>query len=911
MDIAFDAFISYSRTDERVARALQRALESRTVRLAGGERKRLRVFLDRSDMATGPYYEFIGRALASAGKLIVLCSPAAARSPFVDDEVSRYLQSHSPADIVPVLVKGDPTIGAGAEGPFSERLLEALGVPAFADLRGFRGHWRTLRRPKYSEPWYSILSQILEVPRRTLEKVEERRARAQWILITSAAGCAIAVLTVALIFAIASRREAVLQREIAQERAKILVSGEIARHVVGAEDMPASRALLLGAQAASLARTPGATGALLTALERNRNFYRIIRLPARMRPPATGLDEIPERLRSVAISAGGGIVCAITEKHWMAWRTETRQVIAQGDLDQRYSRVSFVTPDRLMLHGDTGHSVFALALKEGAVPQRLFEGQVTSATASEASGVVAAITQAGSLALFDVRSSAATMPLARHFTPGADVSVSPDGRRLTIIDGGTLESWTVSGTLLSPLGKPVRHPLVDPAAIRSTHNRAPRLDPVLATRLGVERTETFLNALEELNLPANLRQGTLAASLSPDGAYVIIGLRDGTVSILNTTDFESIASWTRPEYNGTVNEIFRAAMDVAWAPGGDMAVVGFLDGEIWVLQLQSSSDLVAYQTFDGQHVFLSGPDGDAAFRVLVDGAAYAIAKTGGRLDKKAVAPNPSRRLPSTGVAGRVFRIIESGEPASRMVVLERLRLEGDHYLANNYDDPDGSRLFIVNDLDNPVLRQVDIGWAGMVVASQLSADGSTLAIARENGSLNLIDVRRAAITSSPIRSTYSDVFYQVKDLALSEDGHTVWWVNGSGTLRKWSGAPGAAGKENSREFGEELTTLVASRDGKYLVVGDKLGGLRMIDAGTLDSASSRFEVFSGTPVESLSISHDQVAVRSGKQVAIVELDPARLVDIVCRGVGRALTPSEVEPYTLGMAIEPPCRREPD
>ena len=918
MEKQFDAFISYSRTDDRIARSLQRALESQVVDFPGGPKRRLRIFLDRSDMSTGVYFDLIAANLAASGRLIVLCSPAARASHFVNDEISRFLQTHPASDVVPVLVGGDPGAAAGAQAeasnPIPERLLSAIEVPALADLRNFKGHWRRLRHASHAEAWYAILSQLTGVPRRELEKVEQKRVRSRWMTALVTAAAVIAMLSTALLVAIDARREALLQRAVAEDRSRALVSADIARHVLEAKDSPPDRDLLLGAQAASVARTPLSLGALLSSLERHRHLAQILRLPADMLPPGSGLDDIPERIRAVASSQDGGTIAAITEKHWVVWNTASRERLAQGPLDRLYARVDFAAPGRLLLmqreKGAT--TVFSLDIEDGQAPRRVLPDAVVSASVSEAASTAAFVTGAGVLSLWDTRRLVPSTSLARKWSPNAVVDLSADGKRLTVFDGGQQDTFAVEPAGLRASGPSVPHPQADQdALIRSGDGLLPHVEASIAARLGAERTSSLFDMLAGMKLRHSNRRGTLTARLSPQGDMLLAGTHDGVVSIFETEGFQSLFALRKSQYDGTVNEIFRTPMGVSWSADGNTFVAGYMDGDVWVMRSRTGLPFATSGRLAGQRVALLPHPGSDGFNVHMDGAIRAVrAESGGLVVVDAVDARPA--VPPSDAPGRVYRVVESGGADSRTSLLERLRPQGDHYLANSHDDPDGSRLFIAADRGRAALREVAIGWGGMVVASGLSGDQSTFAIAKENGTLSLIDTKTATVTASPVSGTYGESFYQVKDLAISSDGRTVWWVNGSRVLRKWTRGSGQSGTEDFREFDERLTAMAMSRDGTYLMVGDSEGGLRLVDAATLASISSRLGLFFGqdSTIERLAVHGDQVAVQSGESFSILDLGIDHLVERVCQRVGRGLTAAETQKYMHDMAVEPPCGRRP-
>jgi tetratricopeptide (TPR) repeat protein len=112
----YSAFISYSHRDERWARWLQSALESFRVppklvhpRLGAGARRLPPVFRDRTDLASATDLGTnIRQALQDSANLIVICSPGASASRWVDEEI-RYFRSLGRDDrIFCLIVDGEP-----------------------------------------------------------------------------------------------------------------------------------------------------------------------------------------------------------------------------------------------------------------------------------------------------------------------------------------------------------------------------------------------------------------------------------------------------------------------------------------------------------------------------------------------------------------------------------------------------------------------------------------------------------------------------------------------------------------------------------------------------------------------------------------------------------------------------------
>ena len=142
-DYRYWAFISYSSKDKVWADWLHRAIESYGVpaRLVSrptptGEAapKRLRpVFRDRAELAASPDLgKEIDEALAASRYLIVICSPNAARSQWVNKEIEGFQRLGRTGRVLALIVDGEPHAGGERES-FPPALL--LSEPIAADAR--------------------------------------------------------------------------------------------------------------------------------------------------------------------------------------------------------------------------------------------------------------------------------------------------------------------------------------------------------------------------------------------------------------------------------------------------------------------------------------------------------------------------------------------------------------------------------------------------------------------------------------------------------------------------------------------------------------------------------------------------------------------------------------------------------
>jgi hypothetical protein len=159
----FAAFISYSSKDAAFARKLHAALEAYRVPTAlgafklaasGRPNRIFPVFRDREELAAGELGEAIESALAHSGALIVVCSPNAAASPWVDKEIQSFLKQGRKDRVFAIFAADAPvTLADGSDAsqacfPPSFRGDAETGAgfePIAADARkgkdGFRNAW--------------------------------------------------------------------------------------------------------------------------------------------------------------------------------------------------------------------------------------------------------------------------------------------------------------------------------------------------------------------------------------------------------------------------------------------------------------------------------------------------------------------------------------------------------------------------------------------------------------------------------------------------------------------------------------------------------------------------------------------------------------------------------------------------
>jgi tetratricopeptide (TPR) repeat protein len=215
----FAAFISYSHKDRRWAEWLHKALESwrapKGIEVTTTFPLRP-VFIDRAELSSSADLgESVREALTQSGALIVICSPAAAKSRWVNTEVQQFKKQGKAHRIFCLVVEGNP--GAGDCFPPAIRFVVTddgalttvpAAEPLAADARP--------GKDSSNECLRKLIAGLLGLPLDQLRRREAVRRYRRMMAITGASivGCLIfGVLAVVAYFA---KREADAQRIVAE-----------------------------------------------------------------------------------------------------------------------------------------------------------------------------------------------------------------------------------------------------------------------------------------------------------------------------------------------------------------------------------------------------------------------------------------------------------------------------------------------------------------------------------------------------------------------------------------------------------------------------------------------------------------------------------------------------------------------
>ena len=228
------AFISYSHVDRDVARWLHRSIEGyrlpahihAAVSVSGKDDSRLKpIFLDREDLPSSTdLAESVRLALLESDALIVVCSPAAARSRWVNEEVRLFKELGRASRIICLVVAGEPRAEDKGLPPGLECLPPALrfavldGVvttqaapePLAADLRPGADTRRDAK--------LKIIAGLLGTGLDELRRRELMRRHRQLAVIVAAAAIGCVAFAGLALSALLQRNEAERQRRLAEQK---------------------------------------------------------------------------------------------------------------------------------------------------------------------------------------------------------------------------------------------------------------------------------------------------------------------------------------------------------------------------------------------------------------------------------------------------------------------------------------------------------------------------------------------------------------------------------------------------------------------------------------------------------------------------------------------------------------------
>lgn len=225
----YHAFICYSRADTRWAVAIQKHLERfripKSLRSKPNAIQSLcPIFRDQTELTSGDLGQVIDEALASSSALIVICSPAATKSRWVNQEIRRFKQIHGSKRIYPLIVSGEPQAADPNNECFPESLFERIdenGDATGDDIEPFASNIQELGGKV--DAFLRITAAILDVGFDQLKQREQKRRQVQYATVSAGALLVASITTFLAIRANIAQQEAEFRREQADDLISFMV----------------------------------------------------------------------------------------------------------------------------------------------------------------------------------------------------------------------------------------------------------------------------------------------------------------------------------------------------------------------------------------------------------------------------------------------------------------------------------------------------------------------------------------------------------------------------------------------------------------------------------------------------------------------------------------------------------------
>ena len=484
--VRYKAFISYSHaTDGRLAPALQSAIQQFAkpwYRL-----RSVRLFRDTTSLSATPeLWPSIVKALETSEWFLLMASPEAAGSVWVDREIEWWLQNRSAERILILLTEGelfwDPETScfdmerSSAISPVLRQVFSA--EPLFVDVRWARTQEKlSLRHSRFRAAVLDIAAPLQGRPKDELDGEDVRQHRkVRRLVVTVTTALALITLAAGIAAYLAvrnseiaetrrqeaedartaeeadeARRAEEAQRKVAEDRLLIARAETLAAQSMALPDSRLDLALLLSVEAHRTANLVETREALLSSLQSSP------RLLAHLHHGNQVLTNFRfgNEVRSVAFAPDGRTLASGSSDGTVRlWSVKTRKPIGEHLSHSDFPVLSLdFSPDGRTLA--SGGAFGNLCLWNIETRQRLFQdkgsGQLWS-LAFAPDGETLAMGRADGIRLWNLDTLQPLEPPLRSRLPTLSVAFGPDGKTLVSTGGhGTVYLWNLETG--QPLGE--------------------------------------------------------------------------------------------------------------------------------------------------------------------------------------------------------------------------------------------------------------------------------------------------------------------------------------------------------------------------------------------------------------------------------------------------------------------------
>jgi WD40 repeat protein len=384
MASGFDAFVSYGHADDGgIARQLQSGVE----RFAKPwyRARALRLFLDSNNLSANPgLWSSIEAALASSSWFVLITSPGAAGSKWVEREIRWWLQHRSPERLLIVVASGSLAWDA-ERGDFDPDASTAL-PPALLGAFDEEPRWVVIpdgasvgaepTEGDLGEAVIDVATAIRGVSKEELASAAAREHRRTRRLIRGVITGLAALLAVAVVAGLL----AMDQRDTARDQARLALSRQLASAAQAAASTNLDVAMLLAVQAYRQDANSETRAALFTAGTSSPHLVRFLDAGAKVEQVASSSDvrsvvagladgrvllwprgegeprelfRLSRRISSLGIDSSGSVVVASDKAKGRMWRRNHRVAELSVPIGQHVDAVA-VSPsgETVAFHGN-------------------------------------------------------------------------------------------------------------------------------------------------------------------------------------------------------------------------------------------------------------------------------------------------------------------------------------------------------------------------------------------------------------------------------------------------------------------------------------------------------------------------------------------------------------------------------
>jgi WD40 repeat protein len=852
---SYKAFLSYSHSaDSKLSPRLQSALQS--FGKPWNHMRVFKIFRDKTSLSANPgLWPSIERALAESEFLLLMASPLAAKSPWVEREVAWWLENRSIAKLLILLTDGEMVWdAAGSDYDWSATTALSPNLrgrftdePLYVDLRWARSADNlTLRNAQYRNAILDIAAPLNGKPKDELDSEEIRQYRktrqirnagmAALICLTAIASYAGYVATRQSRIAEERRREADRQRVIAEERldqarrslyvaqlsrigntdrkdssAAIRMLEDVSRcpldlreftwgyytRLFGSPDAPPQRVF---ENASSAIRTIAFSRDGRTIATPAPNGIQLLNLET---GDARVIESPGGSVLSVAISPDGKLLAAVTDSILKreAWLWDLVSDHAQKVLESSLNAVRFSHDGKsLVLAGHGELLLWDLAASKSRMLLKGLRGPITVAAFSPDDRSVAAGGWDKTVRLVDVVTGAETFTLKGHTATVIGLAFSPDGN--------TLSSISEEDKILAGPNSYLGH----------------QKPEVIAWDLRSGTHRLVIQAEDDVPI-------ITALCISPDGNTLATGHQDGSVALWDPRTWER-RGWLRAGQLPILALEF--SPDGKRLAGGTGRIGSFLDagtpGVVNIWEAEDWKERAVLRGHKGMVYSLAfSPDGAA----LVSSSGYD--------DGEVMAPGEA--ILWDVVTGRSRNLFNEHDNAAFAVAFSP---DGKQFAVATRS---GVHLLAADTGDDRLLQKSESTSSARV---DFSPDGKTLAVADERGPVRLLDANTGRqIAALDARGP----------LAFSPDGQTLATTSPDLSAASLWALPARTEARTLRGHSGPIHCLAFSRDGATLATGGEDKSVKLWDrVSGKDQATMDGHLY---PVHAVAFSLDGTLLAAG------------------------------------------------